>query len=100
MRGPADMPVMGSLGAIAASACIDILIIDHGKGIPEDKLEEIFQPFQRLGDYSAQSQGLGLGLAAASRFADAMGGAIRAEQTPGGGATFVLTLPRAMGERK
>ena len=100
VRGPADMPVMGSLGAIAASACIDILIIDHGKGIPEDKLEEIFQPFQRLGDYSAQSQGLGLGLAAASRFADAMGGAIRAEQTPGGGATFVLTLPRAMGERK
>lgn len=100
VRGPADMPVMGSLGAIAASACIDILLIDHGKGIPEDKLEEIFQPFQRLGDYSAQSQGLGLGLAAASRFADAMGGAIRAEQTLGGGATFVLTLPRAMGERK
>lgn len=100
VRGPADMPGMGSLGAITASACIDILIIDHGKGIPEDKLEEIFQPFQRLGDYSAQSQGLGLGLAAASRFADAMGGAIRAEQTPGGGATFVLTLPRAMGKRK
>lgn len=78
---------------------VDILIVDHGRGIPEDKLEEIFQPFQRLGDHSATSQGLGLGLAAAARFADAMAGAIRAEQTPGGGATFVLTLPCGAGPR-
>ena len=79
---------------------MDILIIDHGKGIPEDKLEEIFQPFQRLGDYSAQSRGLGLGLAAAARFADAMGGTIHAGHTPGGGATFVLTLPQAVAGRE
>lgn len=95
------MSAVGAVsGSLPASACVDILIIDHGKGIPEDKLEEIFQPFQRLGDYTAGTQGLGLGLAAAARFADAMGGTIRAEQTPGGGATFVLTLPCAMGERK
>lgn len=98
--GSAVSAVGAVSGSLPASACVDILIIDHGKGIPEDKLEEIFQPFQRLGDYTAGTQGLGLGLAAAARFADAMGGTIRAEQTPGGGATFVLTLPRAMGERK
>lgn len=98
--GSAVSAVGAVSGSLPASACVDILIIDHGKGIPEDKLEEIFQPFQRLGDYTAGTQGLGLGLAAAARFADAMGGTIRAEQTPGGGATFVLTLPCAMGERK
>ncbi len=79
---------------------VDIVMIDHGKGIPEDKLKDVFQPFQRLGDYSTHSQGLGLGLAAAARFADAMGGTIHAEHTPGGGATFVLTLPKASVEHK
>lgn len=92
--------VAGDSAPADGAGAVDILIIDHGKGIPEDKLEEIFQPFQRLGDYSAQSRGLGLGLAAAARFADAMGGTIHAGHTPGGGATFVLTLPQAVAGRE
>lgn len=83
----------GEAGALSGN--VDIFIIDHGQGIPDDKIDEVFQPFHRLGDHLAQSQGLGLGLAAAAALAETMGGSIRAEHTPGGGATFVVSLPRA-----
>jgi two-component system sensor histidine kinase KdpD len=52
----------------------------------------MFEPFQRLDDTSVD--GLGLGLAVASGLADAVGARITAEDTPGGGLTMVLTVPR------
>ena len=52
----------------------------------------MFEPFQRLDDTSAD--GLGLGLAVAQGLADAVGARIVAEDTPGGGLTMVLTVPR------
>ncbi len=76
---------------------VEISVIDHGPGIPDDKIDEIFMPFQRLGDQNANSVGLGLGLAVAQGFAEAMDGSVRAEHTPGGGATLVLTLSVADG---
>jgi two-component system sensor histidine kinase KdpD len=54
--------------------------------------ELIFQPFQRLGDVSSGS-GVGLGLAVARGFVEAVGGEISVEDTPGGGLTMVLSLP-------
>lgn len=68
-----------------------ISVIDHGPGIPADRKGDLFVPFQRLGDSSGG--GLGLGLAVAHGFAEAMGGNLAAEDTPGGGTTMRLELP-------
>jgi two-component system sensor histidine kinase KdpD len=72
---------------------VDIRVVDRGAGIPRDKREAVFQPFQRLGDGGrAAYDGLGLGLAVAEGFADAIGADITIDDTPGGGATVVVTL--------
>ena len=56
----------------------------------------MFRPFQRLDDAS-QAAGIGLGLAVAKGFTEAMGGRLAAEPTPGGGLTMVITLPLSTG---
>ena len=71
---------------------VDLLIIDHGPGLPQQRVESLFVPFQRLGDRDTSS-GVGLGLAVARGFTEAMGGTLHAEPTPGGGLTMVITLP-------
>ncbi|MFI7677333.1 DUF4118 domain-containing protein [Actinophytocola sp. NPDC049390] len=71
---------------------VELRVVDHGKGLPKRGAEAVFTPFQRLGDRDT-SNGLGLGLSVARGFTDAMGGAIRAEDTPGGGLTIVISLP-------
>jgi two-component system sensor histidine kinase KdpD len=71
---------------------VELRVVDHGKGLPKRGAEAIFTPFQRLGDRDT-SNGLGLGLSVARGFTDAMGGTIRAEDTPGGGLTIVISLP-------
>jgi two-component system sensor histidine kinase KdpD len=72
---------------------VHLRVIDHGPGIPMDERELIFQPFQRLGDNPSNGTGVGLGLAVARGFVDAMGGELVVEDTPGGGLTMVLSLP-------
>jgi two-component system sensor histidine kinase KdpD len=71
---------------------VELRIVDHGKGLPKRATESIFTPFQRRGDRDT-TNGLGLGLSVAKGFIDAMGGSIRAEDTPGGGLTIVISLP-------
>jgi two-component system, OmpR family, sensor histidine kinase KdpD len=56
----------------------------------------MFRPFQRLTDVP-QTTGVGLGLAVAKGFTEAMGGTLTAEQTPGGGLTMVIRLPLSTG---
>ncbi len=53
-------------------------------GIPRGAEEQLFAPFQRLGDHDT-SIGVGLGLSVARGFVEAMGGTISATDTPGGG---------------
>jgi two-component system sensor histidine kinase KdpD len=65
-------------------------VVDHGAGVPAGLKERIFEPFARL---DARSPGVGLGLAVAKGFAEAMGGTIVAIDTPGGGLTVRVTLP-------
>ncbi|MGH3269318.1 MAG: sensor histidine kinase, partial [Trebonia sp.] len=72
-------------------------VVDHGAGVPGDLKEQIFEPFLRLEE---RSQGVGLGLAVAKGFAEAMGGTIAAVDTAGGGLTMRVTLPAvASGDR-
>ena len=73
---------------------VELRVVDHGRGLPKNAADRVFVPFQRLGDRDNTS-GVGLGLSVAKGFIDAMGGAIRAEDTPGGGLTIVISLPRA-----
>jgi two-component system sensor histidine kinase KdpD len=71
---------------------VHIRIIDRGPGIPREDRDRIFLPFQRLGD-SANHRGVGLGLAVARGFVEAVGGALDIEDTPGGGCTMVVRIP-------
>jgi two-component system sensor histidine kinase KdpD len=67
-------------------------VADHGPGIPTADRDRIFQPFQRLHDSGG---GLGLGLAIARGFTEAMNGTLTASDTPGGGLTMTISLPIA-----
>ena len=60
-----------------------------------DQRDLVFQPFQRLGDNPRNGTGVGLGLAVARGFVEAMGGELTVEDTPGGGMTMVIRMPLA-----
>ncbi len=82
---------------ITASALgdwVELRVIDRGPGIPEADRDRVFLPFQRLGDRD-NSTGVGLGLALSRGLAEAMGGGLIPEETPGGGLTMVVRLPAA-----
>lgn len=69
-----------------------VRIVDTGPGVPAAQHGRLFEPFQRLGDVP-QGEGIGLGLAVARGLTEAMGGTLTAEDTAGGGLTFILDLP-------
>jgi two-component system sensor histidine kinase KdpD len=68
-----------------------INVADEGPGVPRGMEEQIFEPFQRMGDRD-NTIGVGLGLSVAKGFVEAMGGTISATDTPGGGLTVVVDL--------
>ncbi|WP_314176597.1 sensor histidine kinase KdpD [Streptomyces winkii] len=91
---PEDRQVL--LSASAFGDRVELRTIDRGPGVPDADKERIFEPFQRRGDVP-RGEGVGLGLAVARGFAEAMGSTLTAEDTPSGGLTMVLTLTNAPG---
>jgi two-component system sensor histidine kinase KdpD len=89
-----DEPVLVSASDIADR--VEVRVVDRGPGVPDEAKDRIFEPFQRYGD-APRGNGVGPGLPVARGFAEAMGGTLNAEDTPGGGLTMLLTLPSANG---
>lgn len=82
VRVHADLPV---------AAHLSLHVTDHGPGIPPSQWDSVFVPFQRLGDHDATAR-LGLGLAIAQGFTQAMHARLTPSETPGGGLTMTITL--------
>ena len=87
LRYAPDSPVRVTASTVGGRVLI--AVIDEGPGIPRGTAEQLFAPFQRLGDQD-NTTGVGLGLSVAKGFVDAMGGTIQATDTPGGGLTVLV----------
>ncbi|MBN1918691.1 MAG: PAS domain S-box protein [Verrucomicrobia bacterium] len=90
----------GSIGIqvkpAAGGRAVEFSVSDTGRGIPADKLEQVFERFEQL-DRSGAKLGVGLGLAICRQIVEAQGGRIWAESELGVGSRFVFTLPPAVG---
>lgn len=73
---------------------VRIVVSDTGQGIPQARLAELFQPFNRLGAESGSIQGSGIGLTISRQLVELMGGNIGVETTSGSGTQFWIELPR------
>jgi signal transduction histidine kinase len=94
LNGIEAMPSGGTLTVSVTSAAREarIGVRDTGPGIPPERRAEIFRPF-----FTTKHKGTGLGLSISQQIVTRHGGALRLEDTPGGGASFVVTLPLADG---
>ncbi|WP_432074675.1 ATP-binding protein [Streptomyces wuyuanensis] len=93
---PSGTPVLVSASAIGDR--VELRVVDRGPGIPDEAKDAVFEPFQRYGD-APRGAGVGLGLAVARGFVEAMGGTVTAEDTPGGGLTMVIALPKSAAQQ-
>jgi signal transduction histidine kinase len=90
---PDSRPV--EVSATQNGASVIVRVTDDGPGIPETDKANLFEPFFRVDrSRSKKTGGYGLGLSIAKRIVEAHAGAIAAENNPGHGASFVVTLPR------
>lgn len=85
---PAQVHLRAQVDAIEWWVC------DRGPGVPEAQRQRVFEPFYRLPGHAEHAGGVGLGLSLVRQIAHAHGGSVRCEPHAGGGACFVLRLPR------
>ena len=91
-----DSPIEITVGVDAATSMGWIAVSDHGEGVPEQIREHIFERFWRADTSRArETGGSGLGLAIVASIVSALNGTVVVEETPGGGATFRVSLPLA-----
>jgi CheY-like chemotaxis protein len=76
-----------------ADARLRLLVKDDGIGIPLEKQDKIFQPFQRAGQEAGPIEGTGIGLSITKRLAELMGGTVGFRSEPGKGSEFWVDLP-------
>lgn len=79
--------------ARAGDSCVHLYVIDHGPGIRPKDRSGVLQPFHRVSDMG-RNDGVGLGLAIADGLTRAMNGTLELRDTPSGGLTVVVTVPR------
>jgi two-component system OmpR family sensor kinase len=83
-----------AVGLHASDGHARLTVADRGPGLSEEEARRVFERFYRVDtSRSRASGGVGLGLSIVAAVARAHGGFVSAEPTPGGGATFVITLP-------
>jgi len=82
-RGAIDVDVTGGPDGVA------VAIADHGPGVAPELRDRVFEPY-----VTTKAEGTGLGLALVRQTVEAHGGAVTLSETPGGGATFTVTLAR------
>jgi PAS domain S-box-containing protein len=75
---------------------VEFAVSDTGEGIPAEKRDELFKPFNRLGRENTSVQGTGIGLALTHQLIIAMDGVLLVEDRPGGGSQFIVRLPGAL----
>ena len=86
MRGSGRIDV--TVRPAPAGAGLEVRLADHGPGVPAELKSRLFQPY-----FTTKTDGTGLGLALVRQTVEAHGGSVGLEDTPGGGATFTVTLP-------
>ncbi|MFB4350237.1 sensor histidine kinase [Microbacterium sp. CR_7] len=93
---PADSPLEIVVDADRVRGTGSISVVDHGEGIPPQIRDQIFERFWRADTSRArETGGSGLGLAIVASIMKALRGSVAVTETPGGGATFTITLPLA-----
>jgi two-component system OmpR family sensor kinase len=91
-----DGPIPGPVRPGTARPAVILEVADSGPGLTPDQAERAFERFYRADQARARhAGGTGLGLAIVAALVTAHGGAVQVEPTPGGGATFRITLPLA-----
>ena len=79
--------------AAAEPGWLSVTVRDHGPGLPAGRAQDLFRMFER-GQRESATPGVGLGLALCQAIVQAHGGTVQAEPADGGGARFVVRLPR------
>lgn len=74
---------------------VRIFVSDTGTGIPDERHQELYQPFNRLGREASDIEGTGVGLAITKQLVEAMGGEIRCESKIDEGTTFWMIFPES-----
>src|SRR5690606_6547632 len=93
---PADGAIGSGVGADRKRGVGTIAIVDPGEGIPPQIREHIFERFWRADTSRARATGgSGLGLAIVATIVESLNGSVHVDETPGGGATFIVSLPLA-----
>jgi signal transduction histidine kinase len=77
---------------VTASGRIRVSIKDTGSGLPPEKLTQLFQQFNRLGQEAGSVEGTGIGLVVTKQLVELMGGKIGVESTVGVGSVFWFEL--------
>jgi len=96
----ADAGTVVRLGAVASDSEVVFSVADQGRGIPPEKLELIFEPFEQVDSSDSREKGgTGIGLAICQGIVERHGGRIWAESELGEGTTVHFTLPRAFVSR-
>jgi len=90
---PPDTAIEVTLHRAGAGA--DLCVTDHGPGIAPDEREKVFELFYRSDESARVTRGVGIGLSLTRQLVTHLKGTIAAEETPGGGARFRVTIPLA-----